>query len=93
MPVNNLTTKITDDSYEAAYYLMCGARFVSVKSRSVPVQKIKKMFIRHHWTIELNEVPVWASQKWKDYEAFGSLRDFVSARVRLKKKILEKLKY
>lgn len=81
----------TKDTYEAAYYYMCGAKFVSVTSRMLPPNKIKKKGFQTEWTITMSDVPPQLVAFWNTDQAYVSLRRFENARRRMKRMILDSL--
>lgn len=54
---NELRSKTITSSYEAAYYLMCGAEIVSVSTKTPPPRIGKKLGIKHQWVIRMDNIP------------------------------------
>lgn len=75
-----------DDTYEAAYYIISGARLVSVDGREPTPQEKKRRKVKYIWLFELEGVPEWAVTKWRTHEAVGNIRDFRNVRMKLKAK-------
>lgn len=81
----------TDNTYEAAFYLMFGAIVDNVRiSRLNNAQAHKKMF-RNMWIIELSNVPEDKVREWGFGTATANIRDYESARKKLKKLIIKRL--
>lgn len=86
-------TKEIRDLYEAAYYLMVGAKIDDVHTHKIPTKKWAKKFYLQQWVIKMSEIPTTAIEAWKNHTATGSLREFAAARLRLKKHVFKMLGY
>lgn len=87
------TSKKITNSYEAAYYFMCGAEVVAVSTRRLPPKKLGKHGFNNQWIITMENIPAQCIRDWRDAMATGSLRQFADARLKLKRKIKELIKY
>lgn len=83
-----MKTKTTKDSYEAAYYLMYGARVVKVAHKLLSTQQIKKKNFNQQYIITLENVPKWAIMGWNSGITYGPIHEFKKARIKLKKLII-----
>ena len=93
MTENETIEKTITSSYEAAYYFMHGATISEVHSRTVQDNKIGKKGFKYQWLITMEGIPITAYHDWRDYQAICNVRDFTNARLKLKKKVAEMLKY
>lgn len=84
--MNSKTNEIKD-IYEATYYSMLGATFVSARERTICWNKFSKKGYKKEWLITMAGVTHSATMDWKTYKAKGNLREFSNARVNLKRKI------
>lgn len=87
------TSKKFTNSYEAAYYLMCGAKIVEVTVKKLSYHQSKKRGLRYQWVFRMDNIPTNCISDWSNHKAVGSLREFAEARIKVKQKVKQLLKY
>ena len=80
----------TKDIYEAAYYLMYGAKLLDYEKKLLPPDKRKKKGISKLWIIELSNVPNFIYETWNSGYAYGNIREYAKMRMMLKKFMVRK---
>ena len=78
-------TITTKNTYEAAWYLLCGAQVIQVTLHRVAENKWEKKGYRREATITMDHVSESAREKWKSGDAHVRVWEFESARQRLKR--------
>lgn len=74
-----------DDTYEAAYYMHLGGRVVGFREHRM-ASNSKKPF-RTLWILEMEDVPRFAIDKYKQGKASAPVKSIKVARFKIKKKI------
>ncbi len=82
-----MTDTIVDNTYEATYYLMNGAKLVGVEFRHVPENKQKKLRYLTNWIMTMRGVSRVEIELWKARIAEVNVRDFEIARRKLKRMV------
>ena len=80
-------TRVTKDTYEAAYYFKYGATVTHVRTTPVHQSKISRRGYAEQWTIHLTNVPASRVLLWEMDRAIEKVSDIANARKRLKKEV------
>lgn len=88
----SLMRKETNDTYEAAYYMLQGAHLESVRIRRLQTNKAERMGVRNVWLMTMEGVPTEAVETWRVGQATANVKDIASARYRLKRKVHKALR-
>jgi hypothetical protein len=80
-----MATIRSEDTYQAAWFLMKGGEFVGFEKRFVKAGKGIKFGIHKKWIINMINVPEAAVEEWKNGMAEGKIREFADARRKLKR--------
>lgn len=82
--------KVTNTN-EASYYMMFGAKMVSVARHRLSKKKSVKVGFSDQWVITMSNVIPWTREAWKQGMAYGNITDYVNVRTKLKRKIKREL--
>jgi hypothetical protein len=77
------------DTYEAAFYLLNGARLKSFRQEAVPGSKLLNRLFHYQWILTLADVPEEISEIWKSRTATANIIDLARARKRIKRFVFD----
>lgn len=83
----------TDDTYEAAYYILNGGVLNGINFGKVPECKWKKLGFKRSYILTIAGVEPRFERYWKEFRAVGNFRHFSNVRKNLKRKIKKIEKY
>ena len=86
-----LKTLKVKDTNEASYYMLFGAKMVSVERHRLPPKKASKVGFEDQWIITMSDVIPWLVEAWKQGVSYGNITDYVNVRTKLKGKIKREL--
>lgn len=77
----------TDDTNEAAFYMLCGAKLQEIVFGKVQSNKWSKRGYTTAYKLTMSDVKIRHVRQWKDRRAVANVREYVDSRTRLKDKI------
>lgn len=85
-PNHIMLNKTVGNTYEAAYYLIGGARISEVRFRKLPMNS-KEMFSTR-WIFEMEDIPNSYIDKWRMGQAVADVKQIEAQRKKIKKLVM-----
>jgi hypothetical protein len=83
----NKLTKAIDNTYEAAYYFLHGAKVIDAKVLNVAKNKTAKKMLKHTWVIRMSDIPEACVERWQIGNAMCHVKQLADARTKVKRKV------
>jgi hypothetical protein len=73
------------DTYEAAYYMLNGARLIRARRLPVSAAHREKYLSAWRWILTLENVPPDFQTRWRQRQAFANIRELAQVRMKIKR--------
>ena len=73
------------DTYEAAYYMLNGARLIKARRLPVSAARREKYLSAWRWILTLENVRPDFQTRWYQRQAFANIRELASVRMKIKR--------
>ncbi len=77
----------TENTYEAAWYLLMGGKLVEISFGKIQSSRVHKLGYTTSYKLTIVEVKQWFVNYWREGRPIGNIRQFSDIRIKLKRKI------